>query len=163
MRVTLRPAREADSAQLLAWRNDPDVRAASFAQREVSEPEHREWLRSKLADTACRLLIVEEGGEPVGQVRLDRLPPDEAEVSIGLAATARGRGIGRVALELAVGEAAAAFDVGAVSARVKEDNEPSLRAFAAAGFGEVRRAGGVVTLRRAAPQASSVGSSRRST
>jgi len=163
MHVTLRHARAGDAALLLAWRNDPDVRAASFAQDEVSEREHREWLRAKLGEPGSLLLIVELSGEPVGQVRLDRRTADEAEISISLAPPARRRGVGRAALSLAVGEAATRLGVRLVSARVKEDNERSLHAFEAAGFAETRRSAGVVTLTRAAGQADDGSAATRST
>ncbi len=63
---------------------------------------------------------------------------------IGLAPDARGRGLGRAALDLAVHEA----DADVLVARVLADNERSLRAFAAAGFVERARDGREVVLER---------------
>jgi len=146
--LRLRRARPTDADQLRRWRNDPETRARSFSRQEISEAEHRRWLEQKLADPACLLLIVEDGGAPVGQVRLEKVSPSEAEVSIGLAPGARGRGIGRRALLLAAAEGRRALAVGRLRAEIKEDNDPSLRAFAAAGFAEEAREGGAVTLTR---------------
>jgi RimJ/RimL family protein N-acetyltransferase len=81
-------------------------------------------------------------------VRLDQLDDDLAEISIGLAPEARGRGAGREALCLAAAEARNRLGVRMLTARVKADNEPSLRSFAAAGFSEVRREDDLVELRQ---------------
>lgn len=132
-RLLLRPATAADADLLLEWRNDPTTRAASFSSAEVPRADHIRWLERKLVDPDCALLIVEEGGEPVGQVRLER-HGETAEVHIALAPEARGRSVGRRALRAAVAEAPALLGVRRVRARVKRENEGSRSAFAAAGF-----------------------------
>jgi RimJ/RimL family protein N-acetyltransferase len=151
MDITLRPARREDEDLLRRWRNDPEVRARSFSGHEVSAEEHHAWLVRKLHDPDSLLFVIEERGRAVGQIRLDRVDPDAADVSIGLGSEARGRGIGRAALVLAAQEADLALGVRRLRALVKEDNEPSLRAFVAAGFAEVERAEGVVALMRSVP------------
>ncbi len=105
--ISLRPATAADSARLREWRNDPETVAASLSGRGVEPEEHQAWLTRVLADPAERLFIVESEGEPVGQVRLQRHEDGTLELHIGLAAEARGRGVGREALELAWQEAGA--------------------------------------------------------
>jgi RimJ/RimL family protein N-acetyltransferase len=132
--LELRPARHEDSRLLLDWRNDPNVRAASFSTQEISRESHDAWLARKLEDPDCALLIVEMDGNPLGYVRLDRLNRDEAEISIALAPEARGRGIGRDALRLATSSAARSLGVKTVRARVRGANSASLTAFRAAGF-----------------------------
>src|SRR6266542_4642209 len=138
--VTLRPAELSDGARLLEWRNEPTTRAVSLTPEQVSAEDHRAWLASKLADSRCALFII-LADEPIGQVRLDRLDGELAEVSIGLAPEARGRGVGREALRLAAAEAGDRLGVKVLTARIRVENEPSLRSFAAAGFAEVRRQG----------------------
>jgi RimJ/RimL family protein N-acetyltransferase len=121
----------ADADRLLEWRNEPAVRAASFSTGEVTVTEHRAWLLRKLTDPACRLMIVRYEGRSVGQVRLD-IDGDEAEISIALTEQARGRGVGREAIRLAVAQAPEG--VARMVAQVKPDNPASLAAFEAAGF-----------------------------
>ena len=150
--VTLRPADLSDEARLLEWRNEPTTRAASLNPREISPEDHRRWLASKLADAHCALFIILADGQPIGQVRLDQLDGELAEVSLGLAPAARGRGAGREALRLAAAEARNRLGVKELAARIKADNEPSLRSFAAAGFNEVRREDDIAELRRAVTQ-----------
>jgi spore coat polysaccharide biosynthesis protein SpsF len=148
--LTLRPAGPEDEARLLSWRNAPSVRAASFSQDEISVEQHHQWFARKLRDPECALLIVEEVDRPVGQIRLDRIAPDLAELSIALATEARGRGIGREALVLAASQAPRLLGVTNIKALVKSDNEASLRAFRAAGFRVVAESEGAVELRRPA-------------
>jgi RimJ/RimL family protein N-acetyltransferase len=146
--LTLRRAVPGDEARLLAWRNDPRTRDASFDQEEISSEDHRAWFARKRADSGCAILIIEDDGRPVGQVRLERLQSDLAEVHVGLAPEARGRGLGRAALRLAVRQASELLGVQDLRALVKADNEMSLRAFGAAGFEETGKTDDIVELRR---------------
>ncbi|GAA1531594.1 GNAT family N-acetyltransferase [Nocardioides humi] len=148
--LALRPATAEDAERLLTWRNEPATRAASLSTDEIDLPTHRAWLAARLRDPDCRLLIVEHDDEPVGQVRLDRGGADgaTAEVSIGLAAAARGRGVGTRALRLLEEPARAWPEVRALTARVRTGNAASVRAFLAAGYHERDRADDVVTLVR---------------
>jgi RimJ/RimL family protein N-acetyltransferase len=132
--VTLRPAAADDEARLLAWRNDPIVRASAFNQNRVSVETHRLWFARKLSDPACAILIAEEDGQPVGEVRLDRVETDLAEVHIAVAPEARGRGIGGEILSLAARDAQRLLGVTCLRALVKRSNEASLRTFRSAGF-----------------------------
>ena len=143
--VTLRRATREDRDLLLAWRNDPVTRAASFNSDEVTPDEHDEWLVRKLADRDCALLVAEDEGEPVGQVRFDRRGAT-AEVDIAVAPARRGRGLGTELLRLAAPTARRALGVERVTARVKHDNAASLRAFEKAGFERTGESAGVVEL-----------------
>jgi RimJ/RimL family protein N-acetyltransferase len=132
--LNLRRADRDDEDLVLTLRNDPSTRQVSFSATEISPEEHHAWFRRKLEDPDCALLIVEVDGQPVGQVRLDRIREDLAEISIGLAPNARGRGIGTSALRMAASAASERLGVCGLRALVKEENAPSLAAFAAAGF-----------------------------
>ncbi len=124
-----------DDAELLwAWRNDDLVRRNSFSTEPIPWEDHERWLASQLASAAVAIYVVEDIDGPVAQVRYQRREPGEAEVHISVAATARGRGYGRAALTETVHEACAVLGVSSVLAFIKEDNAPSLRAFAAAGY-----------------------------
>ena len=138
----------ADADLLLGWRNEPATRAASFNSAEISRETHLRWLERVLQDESRALLIVEVGGEALGQIRLDRskTDPEVAEIHIGLDTAARGRSIGRRALRSAVEQAPDRIGAARVEARVKADNVASLRAFEAAGFRAVRSNDDVVEL-----------------
>ena len=132
--LILRSATEDDEQRLLEWRNEAATRAASFTSGEISPQDHRRWFRRKLADASCRLLIAEEFGKAVGQVRLDRVDAEVAEISIALAAESRGRGLGREALRLAAADAAKELGARRLVARVKPANAQSVAVFQAAGY-----------------------------
>jgi RimJ/RimL family protein N-acetyltransferase len=132
--LNLRPATPGDEHRVLNWRNEASTRNASFSTEEISADEHHLWFVRKLEEPGCVLLIVEEAGRPIGQVRLDRVGPDLGELSIGLAPEVRGRGLGREALRQAVLEAPRLLDVTNIRAVVKHGNDASLAAFRAAGF-----------------------------
>jgi len=132
--LILRPASEADSTRLLEWRNDPEARAASRSTTEVDSEEHATWLTAVLADPDRQLLICELDGEPVGQVRFDRLAEDRHEISVALAASARGRGLSSRLISLAVEKLRESSPRAEVEAHVREGNIRSQAAFRRAGF-----------------------------
>jgi RimJ/RimL family protein N-acetyltransferase len=132
--LELRPATAEDEGLVLRWRNELSTRVASLSTNEISPSEHHRWFLSKLADPKCALLIIEEDGRPVGQVRLDRVSPAVAEISIGLAADVRGRRLGRQALRRVVLDASTHVGAVTVRALIRRENASSLAAFTAAGF-----------------------------
>lgn len=141
----LRPATATDSSFLRTLRNDPEVRRRSRDPRVIGEDEHEAWLDGVLSDPEHRrLYVIELEGDPQGQLRLDRHGTN-AEVSIALAAHARGRGVGRSALAAAT-TLARELEIDELHAFVKEDNSPSLRLFTGAGYSELRRHDGRVEL-----------------
>ncbi len=91
--VFLRPATRADSSHLLNWRNDPETRR-NFRNPDPVDPDtHEDWLRRKLADEDCRLMIAEVAGRPVGTVRADR-ESDAWWLSWSIDPNERGKGYG---------------------------------------------------------------------
>jgi RimJ/RimL family protein N-acetyltransferase len=136
--ISLRPATEGDADRLRAWRNDPVTRESSFSQGEIGAEEHAHWLARKLADPQTAIWIAQAAGEPVGQVRLDRLgDTTAAEVDIAVAPECRGRGHAATILRLAALEARDRLAVDRLEARVKAGNEASARSFRGAGFTEL--------------------------
>ena len=133
--LSLRPATAADAAVLLRWRNDASTRAASRNTGEVSPREHSAWLAGVLASAERDLLIAERDGAPVGQLRFDVVSEAEVEISVGLDPAARGTGLGTRAISAGV-EWLWRARPGAqrLIAHVRENNEPSLRAFTRSGF-----------------------------
>ena len=136
--VTLEPARptEDDARQVMAWRNDPVTRAASFHREEKLWesfwPEYRE--RFFPAD-APGPVFAKSGDERVGFLSFARAEAASpaVEISINLAPERRGQGLGVAALRAAeVWLRAAAVD--AIYAEVRAENAASRRTFEAAGY-----------------------------
>ena len=132
--LVLRAATMGDSQLLLDWRNDPDTRLASFQTEEVSPTDHREWMAASLASGSRHLLIGELESRPIGVIRLD-VAGGEAVISITIAPEARGSGLAAPMLRKAL-QQAAQLGLSRVEARIRSENDASIRAFSAAGFEE---------------------------
>ena len=132
--VALRAVRDDDSLMLLEWRNDPVAVRFSASGRGVTAAEHERWFARVRGDQSASMLwIVEEGGTPVGQVRVD-VDEGVGIVSIAIAVEHRGRGLGPLALGAMVTEVSAGGKVEVLRALAHPDNSRSMRAFEAAGF-----------------------------
>jgi len=141
--VRLRAALLADCEQVWVWRNDPETRHASLDTDAIPWETHEPWFRETLGRTDRRIYIVVADGEDAGVVRLDVVDA-EAHVHIHLAPEARYRGIGAAALRALIGEAFDGLGLNRVLGIIRPDNQPSLAAFAKAGFG-LMEGGNVVT------------------
>src|SRR4051794_19839016 len=117
--LALRRAGPGDEELLLHWRNDAATRAASFSQKPIDPATHHAWLERALADPDTLVLVAEEAGQPVAQVRMNRTAAGIGEIHVVVAPEARGRGVARSALVAGTAEAAAALDLREVLARVK--------------------------------------------
>lgn len=135
--LALRAAHAEDSALLLRWRNDDTTRAGSRNQAEVTPAEHERWLAAALESPDRRLLICEFDGEPIGQVRFDRLEAYRYEISVALEPASRGKGLGTRLIRGSVLWLWEHTHASAVEARVRRENDVSRRAFEAAGFAPV--------------------------
>lgn len=133
--MILRRVTEEDAALLWEWANDLAVREASFRGEPIEWESHTAWLSEKLADPRCHMyLALDERGEPVAQVRFDVGVDREAVISISVAPSARGKGHGSAALQLACERISCEAGVGELIGYVKRENTPSLRMFERGGF-----------------------------
>ena len=148
--LRLRPVQATDSAQLLAWTNDPVTRQQSFDPAPVPLTRHEAWLAGQLAQPTRYLLLLAEAvdtGEPAGLIRFALSLASEdvtttATLSYSLAPAYRGRGWAAPLLLAGTRALLAVFpQVGRVVGEVKADNLASVRAFRRAGFTEVPGSG----------------------
>jgi RimJ/RimL family protein N-acetyltransferase len=143
--VNLRPARPDDAERLFAWRNDPTTRRFAFDPDELSWDAHVAWLGRRLTDPDTAILIAEDEGEPVGQIRFDR-SGDAAVIDVAVAPEARGRGLGTSLIR--AGATSCPLPVTTLRAQVVPANGASLTAFRRAGFRDVAEDDRAVTLER---------------
>jgi len=133
--VQVRRARESDSGLLWGWANEPGVRASAFSQQAIGWDEHSDWLRARLADEACMILIGEiADGQPIGQVRINQKHNQEAEIDVSVARNFRGAGYGSLLLEAALQEVFNSCSITRVHAFIRPENLASVRVFEKAGF-----------------------------
>jgi RimJ/RimL family protein N-acetyltransferase len=97
----LRLATLEDAKILFEWRNDPQVRAGSHNQAEISFEDHLAWLEGSLANPDRKLYIAEEDGISVGTVRSD-WADGTYTLSWTVGPEARGKGVGKRMVSLLV-------------------------------------------------------------
>jgi UDP-2,4-diacetamido-2,4,6-trideoxy-beta-L-altropyranose hydrolase len=132
--VKLRRATAEDCELLWKWTNEPTVRAASFQSAFIPWKDHRSWFAEKLAGRRSVIYIGEDqNGEPFGQFRVDR-DGNEAEVHVSVCPEKRGLGLAPALIAKGCESAFRDSTVQRLRARIKPENQASLRAFAKAGF-----------------------------
>lgn len=141
--LVMRAATIDDADRLLEWVNAPDSLSNKAATTgPIDRRTHVDWLQARLADETCRLCIVESGGTPVGQVRLER-KSGGYHVDIYIVPAFRRGGLARLALGKAISDIA----LHPVIAVVWAGNAPSISLFRSLGFVESGRRGDYITYR----------------
>lgn len=133
--LVARRATVKDESVLLEWVNDPITRKNSFATREITEQEHKEWFSQCLNNHAqCRLYIVENSiGENYGTVRFNK-QQHFWDVHFSLAPSLRGLGFGKTLLQCGMATLQKEFGTVTIVGHVKQNNIPSVRIFESLGF-----------------------------
>jgi RimJ/RimL family protein N-acetyltransferase len=137
--VELTALTDADSDTLFRWINDRDLVLMSSAYRPVDEKAHRDWFDSirRRPDVAIFGIRELATGRLVGSCQLLAIHPvhrkAELQIRIGEPA-ARGRGLGREAVELLLDFAFQDLNLHRVELTVLSGNEVALKTYAAAGF-----------------------------
>ncbi len=140
--MTVRPATPADLPGILAIYNEAVLNTTASYDYEPRTLEHRtQWFEERRRDNYPVLVAVDEAGEVVGWSALNPFHARigyrfTSENSVYVAATWRGKGIGRALLGplLAAGRARGLH---AILAVIDADNEASIRLHAAFGFEKV--------------------------
>lgn len=132
--ISVRRACIQDGELLWKWANDPSTRANAFHTDTISLKEHIRWYQNRLNSPDTLIWIIEYGGQPVAQIRYDRVSPDTAEIDISVAAECRGMGLGTKALVLTLNISGGELGVKHIKGTVFVSNKASARAFVKAGF-----------------------------
>ncbi|MEI8292957.1 MAG: GNAT family protein [bacterium] len=133
--ICLRLAKKTDEAQLMEWRNLPEIIALGSSQRAVDPVEHSKWFAKTLLSEKKRLFVVLWNDVPIGQIRFEIQEPRQAEISVFLVKQFTGRGLGVTTISEGCKLAFVAFPIiDCIVAFVRETNLYSLRAFFKAGF-----------------------------
>lgn len=132
--LQIRGASLADAETLLRWRNDPGARKGSRQQNEVTLDQHLAWFEASLGRDDRILLVASDKDGEAGTVRWDRVSDGEWEVSITVAPERRGRGLALPLLSAGERDLVRRTGAATALADVHEDNVPSRRLFAVAGY-----------------------------
>ena len=138
-KVSLRPITDADTDDIVRWRNDPEVRQF-FIFREPFTPEmHRAWLKNRVAaGQVIQYIIVDRAsGKSVGSVYFRDVDPvsEAAEYGIFIGeADGRGRGVGTETARLFTAFGLDVLRLHRISLKVLGGNEIARRSYEKAGF-----------------------------
>ncbi|WP_433688739.1 GNAT family N-acetyltransferase [Micromonospora carbonacea] len=142
----LRPAREADLATILRWRNHPQVREVSLTRHEIGPAEHAAWWAGVRVDPDRRVLVHEHLGQPCGVVTFSGVTSPDRALTWGFYLDVEGLDARRALLPawLSLEEAAIAYAFGTLGARTLggetlATNRPVLALHRRFGFTIVRR------------------------
>jgi UDP-2,4-diacetamido-2,4,6-trideoxy-beta-L-altropyranose hydrolase len=139
--VALRLATEADLAELLRWRNDPETRHFRNDSRLIEPDEHTAWLERRQRSES-RVHICEYAGQPVGNITLD-VSARGCELGWIIAPEWRGRGIGKAMVMAAI--KVMPFDQ-PLWCKMRDDNIASSRLAESCGFRLRGRDGAMLIL-----------------
>ncbi|MFP5309086.1 MAG: GNAT family N-acetyltransferase [Actinomycetes bacterium] len=124
------------TAEDATWLVEVDAQGGELARRQGwDEPALHEDLAEGVwaSDEAFGWAIVSDGA-PAGFALVTGLDGEDAEMEVRVAASARGRGIGREVLRQLADHHFASHDIRRLTGRTHEANVPMQRAFNAAGF-----------------------------
>lgn len=129
--LELRLASLSDTQLVFDWQCHPETRRFARHPAPPSRDEHDGWMERTLADAAVMLMLVMDGDEPVGVLRLDAVDgPTVREVSIYVDPERHGRGIAGAALKLAH----TIYPSWTFQAEAHAENQASHALFRAAGY-----------------------------
>ena len=138
-KLSLRPITDADTADIVRWRNDPEV-WKYFLFREPFTPElHRAWLRDKVeTGRVIQYIIVErESGQSVGSVYFRDVDEKNESAEYGIfigEARARSRGLGTETARLFTAFGLNVLRLHRISLKVLGENAIARRSYEKAGF-----------------------------
>ena len=132
--VDLRPVEASDAELLFGWANDARTRAASFSSERIDWETHVTWLDARLRSATDRLWIGSHSGEVLGLVRFDAPATGCADIGVTVAPASRGVGWAAPLIDAGVRRVFATGMVNEVIARIRPENEASIRAFESADF-----------------------------
>jgi len=124
----LRPVWNMDCKLLFEWAIDEDTRKNSLKPEPIRWEDHVVWFYKKLNNPFCKMFILEEDDQPIGQIRYDKVDK-HWQVDFYIDKTFRGLGFGKKIVELS-----RAKIPGPILAIVKQENVSSCKVFEKLGF-----------------------------
>lgn len=138
-RIYLRPITEEDTGRVVRWRNEKSVVDNFIYRKPISEAEHRDWLKNKVATGLVHQFIVcgNEDDVALGCVYLQNFEKENRKAEEGIFLGERrlcGKGIGTEAAELMLSYAFGTLGLHKLVARVLAYNRSSIRMHEKAGY-----------------------------
>lgn len=130
--IRIRLLVEGDLEMLFQWRNIDSIIALSASQRGVTYDEHKHWFNQTFQNSNLEIYIIENDEIPVGQIRFQRKEntSSDCEISIYLLPTQQEKGIGSIAIDLALKKIIKSWDkIKKINALVRIENKASIAFF----------------------------------
>lgn len=137
--IYLRPIEEADTARVVAWRNNERVRHNFIYQKPFTEEEHLNWLRTQVEPGHVVQFIICEtvSKRAVGSVYFRNIDRENGCAEYGIFIgedDAVGKGYGTQAAKLALAYAFEELRLRTIFLRVFADNKGARKSYENAGF-----------------------------
>lgn len=130
----LRLADISDLDMYYEWANDPVVRNNSFNSAPIPYADHVKWFNKALGSDDVVLYVLMDADTAVGQIRIS-VTDSVAELSYSIASDFRGMGYGSKIVLLLIDKIRVDRpEIQTIRARVKPDNNASLKVFENQGF-----------------------------
>ncbi|EGJ49365.1 GNAT family N-acetyltransferase [Desulfocurvibacter africanus] len=138
-RVYLRSIEDADTENVVKWRNAPHVKERLYTQFDVTPEQHRMWMQTKVLSGLCSQFILHDKarGTPVGTTFLKNIEREHRKAEFGIFIgefESLGKGIGSEATSIMIRHGFETLNLNKVYLTVFEDNSPAIRSYEAAGF-----------------------------
>ena len=138
-KLTLRPITDADTDDIVRWRNDPEVWRYFLFREPFTPAMHRAWLQNKgMTGKVIQYIIVErESGKSVGSVYFRDVDEKNESAEYGIfigEAWARKRGLGTETARLFTRFGLEVLRLHRISLKVLGGNEVARRSYEKAGF-----------------------------
>lgn len=134
--LNLRPAIISDARLFFDWANEAEVRQNAINQEPIVWENHLRWFTKKLDADETIILILEQEGAPLGQIRFDNDESDRWIIDYSINKGQRGKGYGKILLALSIAYLKERQVKGEVIGMVKESNMASAVAFRKSSFKE---------------------------
>lgn len=137
--VVLRPITDADTGNILRWRNSDHVRRNFIYQTLFTPESHREWLRKKVGTGIVEQFIIysRDASIDVGSVYLRDIDQTHRRAEFGIfigEEEQQGRGIGSECIRLIIRYGFEKLHLHKIFLRVLADNEVARKSYEKAGF-----------------------------
>lgn len=134
----LRYVEENDIELIFNWSNDKEVRKNSFHTETIKWEEHVKWFKNIIENKNVYFFILEDDGNPIGQIRIKFEKDDEGIISFSISKEFRGFGFGKEILRLIEEQLNKINMKCKLIGLVKIDNIASQKSFAINGYTEIK-------------------------
>ena len=141
MKVCIRPITEADTENIVRWRNNPSVRSNLYGQEEITADMHLSYFHKVVETGKCHQFVISISLDfqtvDIGTAFIKNIDKQNQKGEFGIFIgndTYRGKGIGKIATEKVLEYAFSTLDLNKVYLTVFAHNEKAVSCYESVGF-----------------------------